>query len=110
MKNYAQSGDTVTVTAPRALASGEGCLVGSLFGVAASAAANGADVELKREGIFNITTLSTDTGSVGTKMYWDNTNFRLTTTLTANTLVGVLAAAKTSGQTTSTVLLDGAVR
>ena len=41
MKTYVQPGNTITLTAPYAVASGDGLLVGSIFGVAAGAA-NGA--------------------------------------------------------------------
>jgi predicted RecA/RadA family phage recombinase len=108
MKNYIQAGDAITVTAPYAVASGDGMLVGALFLVATGAAANGAVVEGVTEGVFDITTLGTDTGAVGTKMYWDNAAKRLTTTLTSNTFVGHLIAAKTNGPTTSRVRLHGA--
>lgn len=110
MKNFVQPGDVISVTAPYTLASGDGCLVGSLFGVACAAAANAAAAEIKTTGVFDITALSTDTGSAGTKMYWDNTNKRLTTTASGNSLIGVLTAAKANGETTARVRLDGAAR
>jgi predicted RecA/RadA family phage recombinase len=110
MKNYVQAGENLTVPAPYALTSGQGALVGSLFGIAAADAANGADVVLVTEGVFDITALTTDTGAVGTKVYWDNTNKRITTTATSNQLVGVLAAAKGGSDTTARVYLDGAIR
>lgn len=110
MKNFVQSGEVVTVTAPYAVTSGQGVLVGSLFGVAACDAANGASVEIATEGVFDIAALTADTGTQGTKMYWDNTNKRLTTTLTSNTLVGCLTVAKAGTDTTARVYLDGAIR
>jgi predicted RecA/RadA family phage recombinase len=62
------------------------------------------------EGVFDVTALTADTGNPGTKMYWDNTNSRLTTTATGNVLVGCLTAAKTSSDTTARVYLDGVIR
>ena len=110
MKNYVQDGDNVTVTAPYALTSGQGCQVGAaLFGVAANDAANGASAELKTTGVFDITALGTDTGAAGARMYWDNTNKRLTTTSTSNLFVGVLTAAKANGDTTARVRLNGSM-
>lgn len=35
MKNYVQPGNTITLTAPDTVASGDGLIVGSIFGVAA---------------------------------------------------------------------------
>lgn len=112
MKNFVQCGDVITVTAPYALTSGDGCLVGAaLFGVATGTYANAAtNAELKTEGVFDLTALSTDTGAAGTKVYWDNTNKRITTTSTSNTLVGCLTAAKANGDTTARVYVDGCIR
>jgi predicted RecA/RadA family phage recombinase len=110
MKNFIQNGDVVTVPAPYAVTSGQGVLVGALFGVAAFTAAQGAPVEIKREGVFEITAVTADTGTAGAKIYWDNTARKLTTTATNNTLVGALAADKAGTATTATVLLDGVIR
>lgn len=107
MRNFVQEGDTLTLTAPYAVASGAGLLVGSIFAVATAAADNATTVEAQVEGVFDLTALSTDTGSVGAKVYWDNTNKRCTVTATDNSLIGVLVAAKTSGQTTMRVRLNG---
>lgn len=110
MKNYVQEGDVLTVTAPYAVVGGQGLLVGSLFGVATAAAANGASVEIMPEGVFDLTANGADTGTTGTKIYWDNTNKRVTTTATSNTLIGVLAADKGNGDTTARVFVDGVIR
>jgi predicted RecA/RadA family phage recombinase len=110
MKGFVESGEVITVAAPYDRSSGDGCLVGSLFGVCQSSATSGNNVDIKLEGVFDITALSTDTGTVGTKMYWDDTNKRLTTTSTSNRLVGVLTAAKGGTDTTARVYLDGAIR
>ena len=110
MKNFVQQGNFIAALAPYALISGQGALVGALFGIASADAANGAEVQLARTGVFDISALNTDTGAVGVKVYWDNTNKRITTTVGSNTLVGVLVAAKVNGDTTARVLLDGAIR
>jgi predicted RecA/RadA family phage recombinase len=110
MKNFVQHGDVIPVIAPYAVVSGQGVLLGVLFGVAAYDAAQGAPVEIKRKGVFDITALTADTGAQGTKMYWDATNRRLTTTATNNTLVGATIVAKSGTDTTARVLLDGVVR
>lgn len=110
MRNFVQPGDTITVTAPYAVSGGDGCLVGVLFGVACGTAASGAQAELATEGVFDLTALSTDTasGTVLVAAYWDNTEKRITTTDSGNTKVGVIVAAKTSGQTTARVRLNSA--
>lgn len=110
MKNAVQEGDVITFAAPYAVNSGDGFLVGSIFAVATTTAANGATVEGRTEGVFDLTTLGTDTPSAGTKAYWDNTNKRLTTTSSGNTLIGAFTAAKSSGVTIGRVYVDGAIR
>jgi predicted RecA/RadA family phage recombinase len=52
MKNCVQPGNTITLTAPYAVASGDGLLVGSIFGIAAGAAALGEPVETALTGVF----------------------------------------------------------
>jgi len=110
MNNFKQEGEVVTVAAPYTVASGAGVLVGSLFGIATSAAASGADVEIKREGVFEHAKNSAEAWTVGAKVYWDNTAKVFTTTSTSNTLVGVAAVAASNPSALGTVLLDGATR
>jgi len=110
MKNFVQKGDVVTLIAPRDLASGDAVLVGAVFAVATTAAVSGASVECERKGVFDLPALNTDTLAAGAKVYWDETNHRITTTASGNTLVGAATVAKTSGATVARVLLDGVVR
>jgi len=110
MRNFVQSGEVITVPAPYAVTSGQGVLVGALFGIAACDAANGAQVEIKRLGVFDITALATDIGAVGTKVYWDGDDRRITVTAAGNTLVGALSGAKANGDAAARVLLDGGIR
>lgn len=110
MKNFIQPGNMITVTAPYAVSSGQGVLVGSLFGVAAFDALQGAPVELAREGVFDIAAVTADTPAQGGKVYWDNTARKLTTTAASNTLVGATTVAKGGAETIARVLLDGVVR
>lgn len=109
MRNLIQDGDVLTVAAPYDVASNAGMQVGSFFGVASAAALSGATVEMALKGVYELTALGTDTGSVGTKVYWDNTNKRITTTASTHVVAGALTVAKTNGQTTAVVRLNGAV-
>lgn len=97
MKNFIQDGDTLTVTAPYALLSGGGCLVGSLFGVAVSDALISTEVEIKTEGVFDLPKVGSQAWTVGARVYWDDTNKHLTTTASTHKLVGVAVAAVGSG-------------
>jgi predicted RecA/RadA family phage recombinase len=107
MKNFVQRGENVTLTAPRTLSSGAGFLVGSLFAVASADAANGAQVVGVTQGVFD---LPKATGAVtaGAKLYWDNTNFNVTTSSSGNTLIGVATQAALSGDATARVRLGWA--
>lgn len=100
MRNFIQPGDTMTLVAPYAVTSGGGILVGALFGVALNAAANGASVEVKMSGVFDLPKATGEAWTAGQRVYWDNTNRRLTTTVGTNTLVGAAARAQAAADTT----------
>ena len=109
MKNFVQPGETVTLTAPYAVTSGGGLLVGSIFGIATATAASGAEVEVLIEGVVDharATGASTD-WTAGTKIYWDNTNKVITKTATSNTLIGIAMTAAAVGDATGRVRLNG---
>ena len=110
MKNYIAPGDNITLAAPYVLTAGQGALVGFVFGVATSDAANGADVVLVREGIFDLAKVAATAIAANAKVYWDNAARNITTTAAGNTLVGVAIVAALAADTTVTVLLDGAIR
>ena len=97
MKNYVQPGNTITLTAPYAVASGDGLLVGSIFGVASGAAALGETVEATLSGVFDITKIGSQAWTAGAKIYWDDTNKRTTNVATSNTLIGVATEAVAGG-------------
>ena len=109
MKTYIQPGHAVTLAAPYAVVSGDGLLVGSLFGIATHDAASGADVETQLTGIVDMAKAASQAWTVGAKIYWDNTAKLATTTATSNTLIGVavLAVGNTAGETIGRVRLNG---
>lgn len=110
MKNFIQDGDTLTVTAPYALSSGNGCLVGSLFGVAVTDALISTEVEIQTVGVFDLPKAGSQAWSVGARVYWDDTAKSCTTTASTNKLIGVAVAAVGSGadETTGRVRLTAA--
>jgi len=109
MRNYVQPGAALTMTAPYAVTSGDGLLVGSIFGVAAADAASGTTVEAALTGVFDLTKIGSQAWTVGAKVYWDDTNKRCTTVATDNTLIGVAveAVAGGAGDTIGRVRLNG---
>ena len=72
MRNYIQPGDRITVTAVAAANSGDGVLVGSLFGIAFGDAGIGDGLTLATTGVFNMAKPSTDVLAVGDPVYWDD--------------------------------------
>ena len=110
MKNYVQPGNTITLTAPYAVTSGDGLLVGSIFGVAAGTAAVGEAVEAALTGVYDLKKVASQAWTAGDKVYWDNTAKEATKTTTSNTLIGVavVAVAGGAGDTIGRVRLNGA--
>ena len=97
MKNYVQPGNTITLTAPYAVSSGDGLLVGSIFGVAAGTAALGEAVEAALTGVYDLKKVASQAWAAGDKVYWDNTAKEATKTTTSNTQIGVAVVAVAGG-------------
>lgn len=109
MKTYVQPGHTLTLAAPYAVESGDGLLVGAIFGVANLDAASGAEVEAQLTGVIDLAKVASQAWTAGTKVYWDNTAKRVTTVSSGNTLVGVAVLAVGAGadETVGRVRLNG---
>ncbi len=88
MRGYIQPGNTITLPAPYAVASGDGLLVGAIFGIATGSAALGAEVETLTEGVVELRKAPSQTWTVGARIYWDNTARLATTVIASNTLIG----------------------
>ena len=107
MRNFVQEGLTLTFTAPYDVASGGGVLIGSLFLVSLQAVLSGGSGEGKPRGVFDLTKATGEAWTAGGKVYWDNTNKRLTTTSAGNTLVGVALQAQASGDAIGRAWIPG---
>jgi len=106
MNNYIHRGLTVTLTAPYAVNSGAGALVGNIFGIAANTYASGASGEFAVNGVFAIAKDSS-TFAQGDLVYWDNTAKAATSTVGSNVLIGYAEVAAATGASTVTVKLFG---
>lgn len=107
MKNYKGPPNPLKIALPYDRTAGQGVLLGNLFGVCRTSGVSGDKVAIDIEGIFNVTKLSTDNvATVGVKLYWDDTNKRLTSTAGSNKFVGVSYATADG----STATIDIAVR
>lgn len=106
MRNYTAKGDTLTLTAPIALASGAGVLVGATFGVSKLALAAGARGPFEVVGCYD---LPKDAAAVaeGARAYWNDATKVVTATAAGNTLIGVFTAARAAGATSANVRLNG---
>jgi len=92
MQNYIQRGNTLTVAAPYALTSGQGCQVGNIFGVSVNNQNPGDATELVVEGVFDLAK-DGSTFNPGDKVYWNNT----TQLATSSTLTAAGASNKEIG-------------
>lgn len=100
MQNLIQEGKIVAVTAPYALDSGDGCLVGSLFGVATADSLISATVEIQTEGVFTLPKTSALAISPGDVLYWDDVNKELNKTASGTPVAIAMA---TAGNPSATV-------
>lgn len=101
MTNQTQSSaNSIAVTAPYALSAGDGCLVGSLFGVAVADALIGATTQILTEGVFTLPKTSALAISPGDVLYWDDVAKELNKTASG---VPVAIAMATAGNPSATV-------
>ena len=109
MKNYVQPGESITLTAAAAATSGDGVLVGSLFGIASGDAAIGETLVLTTKGVFTMPKVSTDVMAVGDVVYWDDSAGLVTTDDDTgnNPRVGLAVTAAGNPSGTVNVRLDG---
>ena len=107
MRNYLQPGDSLAVAVPYAsgVVAAEGVLVGALFGVAAVDGAQGATIECQTKGVFDLAKQPALAITAGARLFWDDTNRRLTTTATGNFQVGIATQAALAADTTVRVVL-----
>lgn len=105
MKLYVRPGDAIPLVLPYNVTSGQGVLVGAIFGVATTDGLSGATIECAIDGVIDITKEPSLVITQGARLFWDNTNRRLTTTATGNFHVGFAAAAAAGADTTVRTLL-----
>lgn len=108
MRNFVQPGDSLAVAVPYAggVTAGQGVLVGALFGVAAVDGAQNAVIEAATQGVFDLTKEPALAISAGARVFWDNTNRRVTTTATGNFSIGIATAAALAADATVRVWLN----
>lgn len=110
MKNFIQPGNSLAMTVPYAsgVTSGQGMLVGALFGVAAVDGAQNAVIEGATQGVFDLTKQPSLAITAGARVFWDDSNRRITTTATGNYQVGIAVLASATADATVRVWLQRA--
>lgn len=110
MKSYLQKGTSVSIPAPKAVASGDLVVAGVLAGVAGHDAAPGAPVEVHLEGVYRLGKVSAQAWTVGQAIYVTPASGLCTNAPAAGAVLlgaAVEAAANPSGS--GVVRLNGAV-
>ena len=109
MKNYVQKGDVITVPAPSGgVESGDGVLIGTLFGVALSDAAATEPVPIQTTGVVELPKTSELAIAVGDRVFWIPADGAVNKTATSQVNIGV--AVSVAGDPSPTVLVKlGAV-
>ncbi len=105
MKNFLGHSNDQMLTAPVAVASGGGALIGAIFGVAKVNIAQGQRGPFCLTGKFEF---PKDANAIaeGARVYWDNTNKVVTATAAGNTLIGACTTAALAATTTVHVRLN----
>jgi predicted RecA/RadA family phage recombinase len=108
MKNQVQNGDAIYVAAPTGgVVSGQGYLIGTMFGVSPVTAPAGTIIALWLVGCYSLAKVSAQAWTVGATIYWDNTAFNCTTVSASNTKIGVAIAAAANPSAVGSVRLNG---
>jgi len=108
MQNYIQNGQVITVATPAGgIASGEGLIVGNIFGIAAYSATEGDPVEVAITGVFQLPKATATVLTVGARVAWDNTAKNINLPGAGRFPVGVATEAAGNGITGVAVRLDG---
>ncbi|MEW5704426.1 MAG: DUF2190 family protein [Pseudomonadota bacterium] len=108
MKNFIQNGDMISVTAPAGgIASGQGIVVGNLFGVAAFTADESEAVEIATVGVYELPKAPAIVIGQGARVAWDASAKQIDLPGTGLYPVGIATEAAGNGITTVRVRLDG---
>jgi predicted RecA/RadA family phage recombinase len=108
MKNYIQEGRMITVAAPAGgVISGDGVVIGALFGIASKTAAAGETVTLATTGVFDLPKLASAVIAAGDAVAWDDTAKQVNEPDTGRYPIGIAIEAAGNGVATVRVRLDG---
>lgn len=107
-KNFIQPGDTLTVPAPAAVASGGVVIAGAIIGIAQGDADSGKPVDVATGGVWELPKVAAQAyAGAGVVVYWDSTAGLVTSTASGNTKLGVAVESAPAGSGTVKVRLSG---
>lgn len=107
MRNFTAPGDRLTFTAAADISSGDGVLVGQIFGVVTGDVASGEQGTLSLTGVYSLPKATGQAWAAGDPIYWDASAGECTTDPDAATLIGAATAVALAGDTSGTVRLNG---
>ncbi len=107
MKTFIQDGNIITITAAANIASGEGVLVGNIFGISVMDAVAGDEVEIATVGVYELPKLSTAVIAQGDRVAWNSSTGKVVVPATGMFPLGVATLAAGNGTATIKVRLDG---
>ncbi|RCW83323.1 DUF2190 family protein [Paracoccus lutimaris] len=108
-KNYVQKGDTITIAAPVAVASGGIVKAGSIIGVAQGSAEIGGKVDVACGGVWELPKVASEAyAGPGVPVYYNSGNGLVTSTASGNTKLGVAIESVAASTGTVKVRLNGA--
>jgi predicted RecA/RadA family phage recombinase len=108
MKNYIQEGRLITLAAPSGgVTSGDGVVIGALFGVASKTAAAGEKVTIATTGVFDLPKLASAVIAAGDPVAWDDAAKQVNIPGTGRYPIGTAIEAAGNGATIVRVRLDG---
>lgn len=108
MNNAVQCGNTINLTAPYTVTSGQGAVVGNIFGVACGDVTSGATGEFEVVGVFDLPKDGVAFTTVGALVYWGTAARLCHPSSSGGVIIGVNIATATAGDATVRVRLNGA--
>ena len=106
MRNFLQRGDAIYVSAPAAgVLSGQGLLVGKVFGIASEDALPGVTFALWLKGAYSLPKAAAQSWNLGDELYWDNTNLVVSNVAGVGPKIGFAIAAAANPSSVGSVLL-----
>lgn len=106
MKNFIQPGECLDLVAPYALASGDGALIGEIFGVATKDIALGATGAFCVEGVFALNKTAVQAWVTNQPVYWNVTTRLADSDPSTGPRIGVSTAVAANPTSSGRVLLD----